>query len=753
MKFLQPISEELFRQKYMINGETDPNQVFHDIAVEISRPEKPEKRLQVQQEFESIMTEGYFIPGGRIMANARTYTHKKSRNYNNCFTIDIEDHMEGIYGAVYEDAMISRMGGGVGFDVSKLRPEGSKTTNGGDASGPISFLRVFNESAKTISSGGARRAAHIALLDVDHPDILKFITAKQGDKDKVLDKFNISIRITDKFMKAVREDADWELKFEGVVVRVIKAREIYEALAKNAYTHNDPGVFFIDRVEHDNNGWWAYKMDRCNPCGEIPMPSYSLCCLGSLNLTKFIVAPFTAKARFDFAKMSDVIKSAVRFLDNVLDATEYPLDKIKTFSKQWRRVGLGFTGLGDALAMLELKYGDEPSIQFCKFFGQTLRDASYRASIELAKEKGMAPGLKTGLFGKKPDERLLQSKFISQLSLDLQTDIAKYGLRNIGLNTAAPTGTISLTLGNNCSSGIEPIFAYEYDRNVRIGSGDETKKETIRDYACLLWHEMHPDEPYPDYFVTTLDLDPYKGIDVQAAIQQSIDHSISKTANLPKGYTYEQYKGLWQYAYDRGLKGFTTFNPEGSMKGVLEAKSDEKKAESFILRSEAPKRPPELPCDIHYVHANNQDFIVLAGLLNGSVYEIFVDEKNGHELGSATSGKIVKKGKGEYNLVANDGKMLVEGLSKNFNGTWGSLARMISMSLRHGVPLQFITDQLQRSKEFLGFEKAVSRVLKHYIKEGEHLELDVKCPSCGHEKMNVISGCPTCPACGYGKCS
>lgn len=757
MKFLQPISEELFRSKYMINGETNPDQVFHDIAEELARVEHPKVRAQVQSSFERIMTEGYFIPGGRIMANARTYTHIKSRNYNNCFTIDIEDHMEGIYGAVYEDAMISRMGGGVGFDVSKLRPEGSKTTNGGEASGPISFLRVFDASAKTISSGGHRRAAHIALLDVDHPDILKFITVKQGDKDKKLSQFNISVRITDAFMKAVENDEDWQLKFNGTVFQTLKAREIYLALAKNAFTHNDPGVFFIDTVERDNNGWWAFKMDRCNPCGEIPMPPYSLCCLGALNLVMFIIDPFTPQARFDFKKMAEVVKVAIRALDNVLDATQYPLDKIEKFSKQWRRVGLGFTGLGDALAMLGLEYGGDASIQFCNLFGQSLRDESYRASIELAKEKGMAPALRRNFLSKKPDPRLLAGSFITKLPADLRRDISRYGLRNIGLNTAAPTGTISLTVGNNCSSGIEPIFALEYDRNVRTGKGDETKKETVRDYAWLKWKELHPEETEkPRYFVTTTEISPYAAVDVQAALQQYIDHSISKTINLPKGYTFEQYQDLFKYAYKKGLKGLTTFNPDGSMKGVLEAPTAAPapaETSSFIVRSDAPHRPDSLPCDIHYVHANNQDFIVLAGLLNGSLYEIFVDEQNGHNLGSHKTGHISKKGKGEYNLIGPHGEILVEGLSKNFNGTWGSLARMISMSLRHGVPLQFVIDQLQRSKEFLGFEKAVSRVLKHYIKEGENFELQERCPSCGHEKLNVVSGCPTCPSCGWSKCS
>jgi ribonucleoside-diphosphate reductase alpha chain len=484
---------------------------------------------------------------------------------------------------------------------------------------------------------------------------------------------------------------------------------------------------------------------------EIPMPPYSLCDLAALLLTKFVIDPFTRQARFDFVKLTQVIKTAVRFLDDVLDATEYPLEKIKVFSKQWRRIGLGFTGLGDAIAMLGMKYGDEDSIAFCELFGQTLRDESYRASIELAKEKGPAPGTLARKFPRKIEPRLLLGSFISDLPVDIREDIARYGLRNIGLNTAAPTGTISLTVGNNCSSGIEPIFEYEFTRNVRVGSGDETKPEVVRDYACLVWEHLHPGEPYPDYFITTTELDPYKGIDIQAAIQKYIDHSISKTANLPKGYTYEQYRGLFEYAYKKGLKGFTTFNPNGSMKGILEAKAPSK-AEAFILRSDAPKRPNELPCDIHYVHANNQDFIVLAGLLNGSLYEIFVDEQNGHDFGAVKAGRIIKQGKGEYSLVDLTEKVLVEGLSKNFNGTWGSLARMISMSLRHGVPLQFIIDQLQRSKEFLGFEKAVSRVLKHYLKEGEVYESGDKCPHCGG-KLTFQEGCMICRDCGKGGCS
>ena len=487
---------------------------------------------------------------------------------------------------------------------------------------------------------------------------------------------------------------------------------------------------------------------------EIPMPAYSLCCLGALNLTKFIIDPFTPVARFHFQKMAEIVKTAVRLLDNTLDATQYPLERIETFSKQWRRIGLGFTGLGDALAMLGMKYGDESSVAFCEIFGRSLRDASYRASVELAKEKGMAPGLKSGFFKNKPDPRLTLGDFITKMPFDLRRDIGKYGLRNIGLNTAAPTGTISLTVGNNCSSGIEPIFEYQFTRNIRTGTGDETKPEIVRDYACLIWEQNHPGEPLPTYFVTALELEPRKAIDIQAAIQKYIDHSISKTFNFDgKKLGFEEYKDLFTYGYKSGLKGYTSFNISGSMKGVLESRAQpsEDKLDSFVLRSNAPKRPNELPCDIHYVHANGQDFIVLAGLLNGSIYEIFVDEQNGHDFGSLKSGKIIKKGKGEYSLIDPEGKMLVEGLSKNFNGTWGSLARMISMSLRHGVPLQFIIDQLQRSKEFLGFEKAVSRVLKHYMKEGEVYESKDKCPHCGGT-MIFQESCFICKSCGKGGC-
>ena len=899
MEFEQKISEEIFRRKYMINGEKDVDQVFMDVAEEISEAEAADKKQIIKQKFFEEMSSGRFIPGGRILANARVYS--KMKNYNNCFTIDIEDSMEGIYGSLREDAVISSMGGGVGFDISKLRPEGAVISKGGESSGPLSFLKVFDQSAKIIHTGGCRRSAHIALMDVSHPDIEKFITIKQGDKNKELTQFNISVRITDAFIEAVQNNEDWNLVYEGEIFKTVKAKDLYDLMVKNAFQHNEPGIFNIDTVERFNNGWWAFKQDRVNPCftgdtlvavadgrnavrfdvlasegknvpvyskdengktiikmmrnisktrsntqivlvtlddgstikctpdhrfmmkdgsfkeaknltsgeslkpfnsyisnngyrqiqsgtkrdrrqyrmiaefnglivdpkttaihhkdfnsfndsienlqsmsrtdhhelhsknmmsfnnpyfkksdewknnfashpgtsngrysgftdkqiieemvcwikehkypmsskdwidvaknkgmpqyftsfrksliemlkeannkcgfeyfenkysqrsyrkekiseaminhkvqsvefigfedvydgtvddthnfaiitsnkddrfiessgvfvhncGEICMPSYSLCCLGSNNLIAFVKNAFTAEAYFDFEQYKKSIRLVVRFLDNVLDRTHYPLKKIEDFSKQWRRIGLGFTGLGDALAMLGIIYGSDKSLEICEEIAKTLRDESYLASVELAREKGSFPAIDI--------EKLLQGNFINQLPNEIRNQIKKHGMRNVALNTCAPNGTISLSVGQNCSSGIEPIFSLSYDRNIRTGMGEETKKETVYDYAWLKYIEYYNHQhsaeiaqdllqgidkpvPKPDYFVTSLDVDPYKGVDVQAVFQKYIDHSISKTANLPMGFTYDQYKDLFMYAYKKGLKGFTSFNPEG----------------------------------------------------------------------------------------------------------------------------------------------------------------------------------------------
>lgn len=745
-KWMQKLSGEIFRKKYMLNGESGPEEVFKKISQEISSVEVDEKREAVEKEFYKVLSEGKLIPAGRILANARPDSPMK--NYNNCFTIDIDDSMEGIYDSLKEDAMISKMGGGVGFDISALRPKGEGLSRGGASSGVISFLKIFDQSAKTIMTGGQRRSAHIALLDISHPDIEEFITIKQGEKNGELTQFNISVKITDKFVEAVEKDDDWNLEFKGKIFKTVKARYLYNLLAKNAYTHNEPGIFNSDTVARYNNGYWAFKMDRVNPCGELVMPPYSLCCLSAVNLARFIKDPFTDNAEFDFNEYKKVIATGIRFLDNVLDTTDYPLEKIRNFSRKWRRIGLGFTGLGDAMAMLRITYGSEESVSFAREIARTLRDISYSTSADLAVEKGTFPSCDKKKLGK--------AEFIKTLPKELQEKIALHGLRNIQLNTVAPTGTTSLSVGQNCSSGIEPIFALQYDRTVRTGVDDNTISETVYDYAWLLYKEAFPEsKEIPEYFTTTVQIDAYKAIDIQAEVQKYVDHSISKTLNLAPGTSFEEYRNLFMYAYKKGLKGFTTFNPEGSMKGILEY-SDKTERESLV-RHIAPTRPKELPGDIHQIHVKGKKYIVIVGKYKGSLYEIFVidDPEDILDLSKFPTGRIKKSGKGRYDLIMENGPIetTLKNFTKTFDSPTASLARFISMSLRHGTPLQFVIDQLNKDTNFADCERSISRVLKKYIVDGEEVITGEKqCEECGG-KLVFRDGCVECQECGWSKCS
>lgn len=742
----QKISKEIFEQKYCLWGESSAEEVFQGIAREIASVEATDTdRATWEATFFEELESGRLQPAGRILANARP--NSPIKNYNNCFTIDIEDSLEGIYDSLKEDATISKMGGGVGFDISKLRPRGAKLSNGGESSGVISFLRIFDQSAKTIMTGGQRRSAHIALLDISHPEIEDFITAKKGEQNKELTQFNISVKITDAFVKAVKEDADWDLVHGGKVFKTVKARYLYDLLAKNAYAHNEPGIFNADTIERFNNGYWAFKMDRVNPCGELVMPAYSLCCLSSVNLAKFVTDPFTDRAAFDFDAFARTVAVGVRFLDDVLDATEYPLERIKTFSRQWRRIGLGFTGLGDAFAMLGLRYGEADSLALGERIGAALRDASYEASSDLARDKGSFPAFDA--------EKYLEANFVKTLPERIRTKIRSQGMRNVQLNTVAPTGTTSLSIGQNCSSGIEPIFALSFRRTIRTGVADETRTEEVMDYAWKRYLEIHPeaaDRP-PEFFATTGEIDPYKSIEMQAAFQKYVDHSISKTLNLPRGTSFEEYKNLFMYGYDRGLKGFTTFNPDGSMKGILEYSADKEQA---LKRRVAPQRPQDLPCEIHRIDSAGKSYIVIAGFLDGSLYEIFVIDDTARKVDLATEKRTLvrKVGHGRYDLVFVNGEETVklENFTKSFDSPDASLARFISMALRHGTPLQFIVGQLQKDTNFADVERCIARVLKGYIRDGEEVVTsDGTCPECGN-KLSFRDGCVTCLGCGHSKC-
>jgi ribonucleoside-diphosphate reductase alpha chain len=747
----QEVSKEVFTKKYMINGEKDALDVFRGVAKEIASVEKLLKRKYWEEVFFEELASSRFIPGGRILANARPKA--KMPFYNNCYTISVEDSIEGIYNSLQEDAKISRTGGGVGINFSKLRPKDSGLSTGGQSSGVLSFMKVFNESAKIIQTGGSRRAAHIGILNVDHPEIEAFILAKKGDKNKELTQFNISVGITNAFMRAVENDEDWNLVFNKKVYKTVKAKYLYDLMAQNAYLHNEPGILNLDTINDMNNGWYGFSIFEVNPCGEIVMPAYSLCCLGSVNLTKFVKNAFTKDSYFDLSEFRRTVSIGVRFLDNVLDATQYPLEKIEVVSKKWRRIGLGFTGLGDAFAMMGFSYGDEESKLLSENIGSTLRGTSYDTSVDLAIEKGSFPECN--------NRKLSQSGFIMKLPDRLRTRIRRHGLRNIAMNTVAPTGTTALSIGQNCSSGIEPIFSLQYNRSIRTGFGDEVKSETVYDHAWLKYIEyaketgvetMGGTYPVPEYFKTTFDIDVYDAMEIQIIFQQYIDHSISKTLNLPHGTTYDQYKDLFKYAYNNGLKGFTTFNPDGSMKGILES-SDKK--EDDIDRV-AVKRPKELPCNITEMKYKGGNYLLLVGMYEGLPYEIFVTPNDDKEfkVRKIKTGKIVKVKKGKYSLFLDgDEESVIDDITSQFDPQYGSLGRILSMSLRHKVPLQFIIDQLDKDEEFLGFERTVSRTLKKYVSDGEVVKSSKTCEDCGGTEFAYQEGCLKCLDCGWSKCS
>jgi ribonucleoside-diphosphate reductase alpha chain len=766
MEFAQSICKEIFTKKYMINGEKDEEEVFRGVAKEIASVEKEKERWE--EEFFNILNSGELIPGGRILANARP--NGKMKSYINCYTIDINDSMEEIYESIKEDALISKTGGGVGFNISKLRPRGDTISKGGDSSGPISFLHIFNESAKVIHTGGNRRAAHLAILNISHPDIEEFITVKQGDINKKLTQFNISVEITDKFIQAVKDDKDWNLEYNGKIYKTVKAKYLYEFLTKNAYEHNEPGIFNSDIVNKYNNAYYALSICAANPCGETSMPPYSVCDLASLNLTKFIKNPFKSNASFDYEKFSKCIFVGIRFLDNVLDITKYPLNKIEDMSKDWRRIGLGFTGLGDIFVMLNCKYGDSNSKIISQKIAETIRNNSYDASCELAKEKKS--------FKKCNIEKILESNFIKKLPEELRNKIKQNGLRNIALNCIAPTGTTSLSVGQNCSSGIEPIFALEYERTIRTDNNDKTKKELVRDYAWQIFNSIKKDlskdeqELIISNFITTIDITPKDSIDIQSIFQEYIDSSISKTCNLPKGFTYEQYQELILYAYEKELKGWTSFNSNGSMKGILETKetikanSDANRPKE-IIESHAPKRPEALTCHIHHCTIKGSKWIFLVGLLNNKPYELlggkeeFINIPKKYVKGTDTKNAWIvkeKTPKSHYNLVVgsldktNEEYQKFENIASIFPVEMGTPTRLISALLRHGMRIEDIIEQLKKVPQedsMFTFEFGIRRVLKYYIQDG--VEAKDICPEC-KGKMVFENGCAKCISCGYSKC-
>ncbi|MEM6596380.1 MAG: adenosylcobalamin-dependent ribonucleoside-diphosphate reductase, partial [Pseudomonadota bacterium] len=558
--FAAPIADQIWDMKYRFK-EADGTPIdvtvedsWRRIARALAAPEKDPKKWE--DTFYHALEDFKYLPAGRITAGAGT---ERSVTLFNCFVMGtIPDSMGGIFDMLKEAALTMQQGGGIGYDFSTIRPKGADVKGvAADASGPLSFMDVWDAMCRTIMSAGSRRGAMMATMRCDHPDIEEFITAKQDSAR--LRMFNLSVLVTDDFMAAVKAKGDWELKFDGKTYKTVKAVELWDLIMRSTYDFAEPGVIFIDRINEANNLGYCETISATNPCGEQPLPPYGACLLGSINLARLVADPFEKGAKLDEAALSELVGTAVRMMDNVVDASRFPLPEQAAEAQAKRRIGLGVTGLADALLMVGERYGSEEAARLTERWLHAIARAAYLASVELAKEKGAFP-----LFDA---DAYLASGAMEQMDEDVRDAIREHGIRNALLTSIAPTGTISLYAGN-VSSGIEPVFAYSYTRKVLQKDGSKTEEEVV-DYAVQMWREKHGEAELPEYFVNAQTLAPLDHVRMQAAAQKWVDSSISKTINCPEDISFEEFKEVYMAAWDQGCKGCTTYRPNDVTGSVL----------------------------------------------------------------------------------------------------------------------------------------------------------------------------------------
>ncbi|GAB4356505.1 MAG: adenosylcobalamin-dependent ribonucleoside-diphosphate reductase [Kiloniellaceae bacterium] len=781
MTKLTALSHEIWDMKYRLktaSGEPVDKTVadtWRRIARALAAPETPGEpdtagRKAVESQFFSALEDFRFLPAGRIQAGAGT---DRKVTLFNCFVMGtIPDDMGGIFEHLKEAALTMQQGGGIGYDFSTLRPKGAVVHGiGADASGPLSFMDVWDAMCRTIMSAGSRRGAMMATLSCDHPDIESFITAKQ--EPGRLSMFNLSVLVSDAFMQAVREDQPWDLSFAGTVYKTVPARALWDKIMRATYAAAEPGVIFIDRINQRNNLHYCETIRATNPCGEQPLPPYGACLLGSVNLMALVKEPFEEGADLDMHALAELVPTAVRMLDNAIDVSRFPLDAQRQEAKAKRRIGLGITGLADALIACGLRYGSAEAVKATERWLAAFRRHAYLASVDLAREKGPFP-----LYDR---DAYLAGETIRELDADVQEAIGRHGIRNALVTSVAPTGTISL-LADNISSGLEPVFSFTYKRRILQADGSR-REEAVSDYAYRLFRRLKgEDAALPPAFVNAQTLEPAAHVVMQAAVQRYIDSSVSKTINLPADISFEAFKDVYQQAYDLGCKGCTTYRPNAITGAVLSVDAGEARpatAAAELLATPAAPVPAPARGDVVYMTAP----LARPEVLPGRSYKLRWPESD-HAI-YITINDMVEESAGKeprrrpFEIFIN---------SKNMEHyAWTvALTRMISAVFRRGGDVSFVVDELKAVFDPRGgawmegryvpsLLAAIGGVIERHMIDigflqapkpaaGEEQKAVVnlgqapggtrfaQCPKCGSASLIRQEGCDLCTSCGYSKC-
>jgi len=747
-RFFAPIAEQIWDMKYRLKGadgapvdatiEDTWRRVARALAAVEADPAGWEER------FFAALEDFRFLPAGRILAGAGT---GREVTLFNCFVMGtIPDSLDGIFTALKEAALTMQQGGGIGYDFSTIRPRGAPVHSvGADASGPLSFMDVWDAMCRTIMSAGSRRGAMMATMRCDHPDIEDFIAAKSDPAR--LRMFNMSVLVTDAFMAAVKADAGWDLVFGGTTFRRLRARDLWDRIMRATYDYAEPGVIFIDRINRLNNLQYAETIAATNPCGEQPLPPYGACLLGSVNLARLVTDPFGPQAALDPDALDELVTVAIRMMDNTVDVSNFPLPQQRAEAQAKRRIGLGVTGLADALLMTGLRYGsDEAAAQTGDWLHRIAR-AAYLASVDLAREKGAFP-----LFDR---DAFLASGTLAHMDDDVRAAIDAHGIRNALLTSIAPTGTISLLAGN-VSSGIEPVFAYSYSRRVLLPDGSRIEEEVV-DYAVQMWREKMGDAPLPGHFTDAQTLAPLEHVKMQAAAQVWVDSSISKTINCPEDISFEDFREVYMSAWDQGCKGCTTYRPNPVTGAVLTAAAVEAPATpgtGLALTGEPAPRPVSLEgatYKLKWPDSGHAIYITINDIMQDGQrrpFEIFINSKNMEHFAWTVAltrmiSAVFRRG-GDVSFVVEELKAVFDPRG----GAWmegryipSILAAIGGVIERHMIAIGFLSGE----GTGLGSDPAAGIAMPG-PRGGR------SCPSCGSHDLRMIEGCLTCAACGYSRC-